>query len=152
MSLLAQIPVEFLTMSTAGVGGFIMKLKALDNERRQEERLHTLEAFKVGMAASTTSADAAGKRVSDSWGKLTRRMIALILITAVVLFPLIMAFFAPPTVVQTVKESGGWLWGLFPASSKQVFTSLDGYFYSPAVLTGFGHVVAFYFGQAAAKP
>ena len=35
--MLESIPVEFITMSGAAVGGWAMKMKALDNERRHKE-------------------------------------------------------------------------------------------------------------------
>ncbi len=150
--MLELIPVEFITMSAAAVGGWAMKMKALDNERRHKEHVNALESFVKASTYNSKSADAAGERVSSSAGKIARRIIAYVLVLAVVTLPFVAALLDIPTVVQTTKESGGFLWGLFGSETKQQFVSLIGYFYSPAVLTGFGHVIAFYFGQGAAKP
>ena len=150
--MLESIPVEFITMSGAAVGGWAMKMKALDNERRHKEHVNALESFVKASTYNSKSADAAGERVSSSAGKIARRIIAYVLVLAVVTLPFVAALLDIPTVVQTTKESGGFLWGLFGSGTKQQFVSLIGYFYSPAVLTGFGHVIAFYFGQGAAKP
>ena len=150
--MLESIPVEFITMSGAAVGGWAMKMKALDNERRHKEHVNALESFVKASTYNSKSADAAGERVSSSAGKIARRIIAYVLVLAVVTLPFVAALLDIPTVVQTTNESGGFLWGLFGSETKQQFVSLIGYFYSPAVLTGFGHVIAFYFGQGAAKP
>lgn len=141
-----------LTLAAASVGGWAMKLVAINQQRKQEERIHTLEAFKIGMGESTGSADAAESRAGDNWGKTTRRFIAWALVLLVAALVLLPGFTDSPAIVQTVKESGGFLWGLFPGSSKAEFHELKGFIHSPAVLAGFAHVVAFYFGQAAAKP
>lgn len=141
-----------ITMAVSAVAGFLMKLKALDNERRQQERLQTLEAFKVGMSQSTASADAAARRAGDSYGKASRRFIAFILVLAVVALVFVPGLLDKPSVIQTAKQTGGWLFGLFPERTKTEFVSVQGFVHMPALLIGFGHVVAFYFGQAAAKP
>lgn len=141
-----------ITMAVSAVAGFLMKLKALDNERRQQERLHTLEAFKVGMAQSTASADAAAQRANDKSGKWNRRFITVLLVSAVVALVFVPGLLDKPSVIQTAKQTGGWLFGLFPERTKTEFVSVQGFVHMPALLVGFGHVVAFYFGQAAAKP
>lgn len=141
-----------ITMAVSAVAGFLMKLKALDNERRQEERLHTLEAFKVGMQGSTASADAAAKRAGDRYGKSSRRFIAFALVLAVIGLVFLPALVDKPSVIQTAKETGGWLFGLFPERTRTEFVSVQGFVHMPALLIAFGHVIAFYFGQAAAKP
>lgn len=141
-----------VTMGASAVAGFLMKLHALNRERLQEERLHTLEAFKVGMSQSTASADAAAKRVSSAAGKATRRIVAIILVLAVVALVFVPGLLDKPSVIQTAKESGGWLFGLFPERTKTEFVSVQGFVHMPALLIGFGHVISFLFGQGAAKP
>ena len=141
-----------ITMGASAVAGFFMKLHALDKERRQEERLYTLEAFKVGMGEASGSANEASNRVGDSWGKMTRRVIAWALVVAVIALVFVPGLLDKPSVIQTVKESGGFLFGLFPERTRTEFVSVQGFVHMPALLVGFGHVVAFYFGQAAARP
>lgn len=141
-----------ITMGVSAVAGFFMKLHALNKERQQEERLYTLEAFKVGMGESTRSANHAAARISDSYGKSSRRFIAFALVVAVIALVFVPGFIDKPSVIETVKESGGWLFGLFPEHTKTEFISVQGFVHMPALLVGFGHVVAFYFGQGAAKP
>ncbi|WP_269526491.1 hypothetical protein [Coraliomargarita parva] len=141
-----------VTMAASALGGWGMKLFALNSQRKQEERLQTLEVFKLRMDLGTQSAGAAAARSGDSWGKVTRRYIAWAMILIVAALVLLPGLTNSPAIVQTVKESGGVLWGLFPGSSKAEFHELHGYIHSPAVLIAFGHIIAFYFGQAAAKP
>ena len=141
-----------VTMAISAVAGFLMKLKALDNERRQQERLQTLEAFKVGMSESTASADAAAARTPSNYGRASRRFIAFALVAAVIALVFVPGLLDKPSVIQTTKEVGGWLFGLFPGQTKTEFVSVQGFVHMPALLIGFGHVIAFYFGQAAAKP
>jgi len=140
-----------VTMGVSAVAGFIMKLKALENARRAEERLYTLDAFKVGMSESMESADRAVDRVGAA-GKVTRRWIALLLIAAVISLVFLPGLLDKPSVIETVKESGGWLFGLFPERTRTEFVSVQGFVHMPTLLVGFGHVIAFYFGQGAAKP
>ena len=141
-----------VTMGASAVAGFLMKLKAIDNERRQQERLYMIDAFKVGMTQSTASADAAAKRAGDGYGKASRRFIAFALVLAVVALVFVPGLLDKPSVIETTKQAGGWLFGLFPERTKTEFVSVQGFVHMPALLVGFGHVIAFYFGQAAAKP
>lgn len=142
---------EFMTMAVSGVGGFLMKLKALDNERLQQERIHMIKAFQARMGASTDSTNAAAERVG-SFGKLTRRVIAFGLLLAVVALPFVAPLLDVPTVIETTKQSGGFLFGLLGGGTKTELQTVIGYLHSETVLIGFAHVVAFYFGQGAAKP
>jgi len=140
-----------VSMGIAAIAGFFMKAKALDAARLQEERLYNIEAYKVGMSRSNSSANAASER-DGATGKATRRLVALILIGAVVALVFLPGLLDKPSVIETVKTSGGWLFGLFPDRTKTEFISVQGFVHMPALLVGFGHVIAFYFGQGAAKP
>ena len=140
-----------LTMAISAVAGYLMKLKALDNARRQEERLYALDALKTRLTYGDLSADKAANRANDSWGKMTRRVIAWMLVAAVIALVFVPGLLDKPSVIETVKESGGWLFGLFPERTSTEFVSVEGFVHMPAVLVGFGHVVAFFFGQGAAK-
>lgn len=149
--MIEQIPVEFITMSVSAVGGFLMKLKALDNERRQQEHIRTIEAFEKRMSYGTESVNAAGKRV-EGFGKVTRRVLAFGLLLAVVALPFTAPLLDVPTVIETTKQSGGFLFGLFGEGTKTELQTVVGYLHTETVLVGFAHVIAFYFGQGAAKP
>ncbi|MEM1223699.1 MAG: hypothetical protein AAGH40_13170, partial [Verrucomicrobiota bacterium] len=80
------------------------------------------------------------------------RVIAFALVFGFILLCFFPGIFDSPAIVQTVKESKGFFFGLFPGGTKTEFHELNGFVHSPGLITGFGHVVAFYFGQAAAKP
>lgn len=140
-----------VTMAVSAVAGYLMKLKALDNARRQEERLYALDALKTRIDCGTKSADSAAARANDSWGKMTKRVIAWLLAFAIVALVFVPGLLDKPSVIQVVRESGGWLFGLFPNRTNTEFVSVQGFVHMPALLIGFGHVVAFYFGQGAAK-
>ena len=141
-----------VTMGASAIAGFFMKLHALNRERQQEERLYTLEAFKVGMRESSGSANDAASRVSSKYGKATRRVIAFALVVAVIALVFVPGLLDKPSVIEVAKESGGWLFGLFPERTRTEFVSVQGFVHMPTLLVGFGHVVAFYFGQGAARP
>lgn len=138
-------------MAVSAVAGYLMKLKALDNARRQEERLYALDALKTRLTYGDESADKAGERANDQWGKMTRRVIAWSLVLAVIGLVFVPGLLDKPSVIETVRESGGWFFGLFPERTKTEFVSVQGFVHMPALLIGFGHVVAFFFGQGAAK-
>lgn len=141
-----------ITLPFTALGGWAMKLIAIGQDRRQQERIHTLDAFKAAMGESITQADAAAARSGDTWGKLTRRGIAWSLVVLVALLCLLPGFTMAPAIVQTVSTSSGFLWGLFGGGSSTEFHELRGFIHSPAVLSGFAHIIVFYFGQGAAKP
>lgn len=138
-------------MAASAVAGFFMKLKALDNARRQEERLYALDALKSRIDCGTKSSDSAAARANDAWGKMTKRVIAWSLVVAVIALVFVPGLLDKPSVIETVRESGGWLFGLFPNRTRTEFVSVQGFVQMPALLIGFAHVVAFYFGQGAAK-
>lgn len=110
-----------------------------------------IEAFEKRMSYSTESANAAGKRV-EGFGKVTRRTIAFGLLLAVVALPFLAPLLEVPTVIETTKQTGGFLFGLFGEGTQTELQTVVGYLHTETVLVGFAHVVAFYFGQGAAKP
>ena len=139
-------------MGASAIAGFLMKLHAINKERQQEERLYTLEAFKVGMGESSGSANNAADRISSRYGKTSRRIIAFALVAAIIALVFVPGLLDKPSIIETAKETGGWLFGLIPERTKTEFVSVQGFVHMPALLVGFGHVIAFYFGQGAAKP
>lgn len=140
-----------ITMPVAAVGGWIMKMKAAERADRLERDRFQLQALIASMGKQIESADAAAARNNSEMGKWTARIIGFFLVLAVVLLCYFPGFFPAPAIVETVRESRGFFFGLFPGSTRTEFHELNGFIHAKELWVGFGHVVAFYFGQRAAK-
>lgn len=63
-----------------------------------------------------------------------------------------MALTDASTVVQYTEKTGGWLFGLFGKERDAIrFEAIQGYLLTPETRHGLLAVIAFYFGQGAAK-
>ena len=136
-------------MSAAAVGGWFMKMKAAERESRATQHSQFVEALILTTGKSIESADAAAKR--STAGRAVAQFIACALIVGCLALCFFPGFFTAPAIVETVKESKGFLWGLFGAGTKTEFHELNGFVHARELWAGFGHIIAFYFGQRAAK-
>ena len=74
-----------------------------------------LEALQKQQAADITAHDAAFTRTKDDGGTWTRRAMMFAAFAMLGIAPFVFAFFKDiPVAVETVEQSGGWLWGLIP--------------------------------------
>lgn len=125
--------------------GYVMKLKAQELKDRTD-------VFKMALQTrqeASKFADKAAKR-DGSVGKATRRLIVLLVVAmfgSLVFVP----FFDVPVVVESVKTSPKFLWGLFGGNERVVYETVKGFFLPPEVRSALGLVIGFYFGQGAAK-
>ena len=137
------------TMAAAAIGGWFMKMKAAERENRATQHAQFVEALVLTTGKSIESADAAANR--SHAGRAVAQFIACALIVGCLALCFFPGFFEAPAIVETVKESGGFLFGLIGASKKTEFQELNGFVHSRELWAGFGHIIAFYFGQRAAK-
>ena len=143
--MLTDLPVELITMGASAIGGFLMKQQAEARKERHAEHMRAMEGI--------TMAENSRMRAANIPGKWIRRFLVASIVFAVILAPfLLTAFSDASTVVQFSETRGGWLWGLFgPAKEKVHFQPLDGYLVAPETRHALLAIIAFYFGQAAAK-
>lgn len=132
-------------MGASAIGGFLMKQQAEARKERHAEHMRALEGF--------VAAEGSLERAAGVPGKWIRRFLVASIVFAVILAPFLVAVFTDAaTVVQYTEKTGGWLWGLFgPARDAMRFEAIRGYLVAPETRHGLLAVVAFYFGQAAAK-
>jgi hypothetical protein len=143
--MLTDLPVELITMGASAIGGFLMKQQGEGRKERHAEHMRAIEGFRFLEESRSRAANVPGKWI--------RRFLVASIVFAVILAPfLLVAFSDATTIVQFTETRGGWLWGLFgPAREKIQFQSLDGYLISPETRQALLAIIAFYFGQAAAK-
>ena len=132
-------------MGASAIGGFLMKQIAEARKERHAEHLRAMEGF--------ASTEASMKRAASLPGQWIRRFLVASIVFAVILGPFLLVVFTDTaTVVQYTERTGGWLWGLFgPGREKTVFQDLHGYLITPETRHALLAIIAFYFGQAAAK-
>ena len=134
-----------MTMGASAIGGFLMKQQAEARKERHAEHMRAIEGFRF--------LEDSRERAAGVSGKWIRRFLVASIVFAVILAPFVVAVFTEAaTVVQYTEQTGGWLWGLFgPGRERVRFEALGGYLLTPETRHGLLAVVAFYFGQAAAK-
>lgn len=122
-----------------------MKQQAEARKERHAEHLRAIEGFRF--------LEESRGRAAGVPGKWIRRFLVASIVFAVILAPFIVAVFSEAaTVVQYTEKTGGWLWGLLgPGRERVQFEAVTGYLLTPETRHGLLAVVAFYFGQGAAK-
>lgn len=138
-----------LTMSAAAVGGWFMKMKAAERENRATQHAQFVDALILTTGKSIESADAAAQR--STGGRAVAQFIACTLILGGLGLCFFPGWFEAPAIVETVKESKGFLFGLIGGGTRTEFHELNGFVHAQELWAGFGHIIAFYFGQRAAK-
>jgi hypothetical protein len=145
------IPIDVITLLLSGLGGFIMKSMAIKREMEQLRFTNTLKALAVNTENSIKSSDSANNRIDDSFGKWTRRIIALSIMSAVIGLCYIAGFHTSSSFVETTKEGWSFLFGLVGTPDKTEFIEVNGFIHMKALWLFAGHVVSFYIGSGAAK-
>ena len=132
-------------MGASAIGGFLMKQQAEGRKERHAEHLRAIEGFRF--------LEESRGRAAGVPGKWIRRFLVASIVFAVILAPFLVAVFSEAaTVVQYTESRGGWLWGLFgPGRERMRFEPITGYLLTAETRHALLAVVAFYFGQAAAK-
>ena len=138
---------EIATTLGGAASGFVMKAAALRAQREADLMKHMVTA----MNASTDSANAAVERVPVDAGRLTRRVIVFSILFGVILMPFLSPLLGMTTVVEIIETSEGLLFGLIGGGEKHVFHNVNGVLLIPELRQALMAIIAFYFGQAAAK-
>mgnify|MGYP001412523612 CR=1 FL=1 len=136
---------ELITMSASALGGFLMKQIAEARKERHAEHMRAIEKVHALEASRERAAGVAGKWI--------RRLLVVAIVFAVIVAPFLTAVLTDaPTVVQYTEPKGGFLWGLFGSTRERIrFATVDGYLLTPETRQALLAIIAFYFGQGAAK-
>ena len=140
-----DISPDLLTMGVSAAAGFFMKQKAEERKERHAEHMRASERRKLSEASRVRAAGVAGQWI--------RRGLVAAIVFAVILAPFIVTVFTDAaTVLQYSEQTGGRFFGLFgPAREAVRFQAIEGLLIAPESRQALLAVVAFYFGQGAAK-
>ena len=143
-----MIPLESISLIGGALSGFVMKAwaqKAQDEKEKFDRMMNAIDK-------SNESSDLAVKRVpNDKNGNIIRRIIVLLILANVVLFPFILSLLEKRSIIQIDLPIKEHLMGLFSTGGKTVFYDLHSYLISSAAVQGLFYILGFYFGQSAMK-
>ncbi len=143
-----MIPMEIASLVGGAASGFLMKAWAIAQENRQKQ----FEMFIGAIKAKDDSMDKAVQRVpNDKAGNWIRRTIVIAILFGVILAPFVLAILDKPMVVEVETPVKDWFFGLFSSGGKRVFYYINAYLLSAEMRSSLIALVAFYFGQGAAK-
>ena len=106
-----------------------------------------LEALQKQQAADITAHDAAIARTKDDGGTWTRRAMMFAAFAMLGIAPFVFAFFKDiPVAVETVEQSGGWLWGLIPEKESFAVAYVNGFYLADVWKELMANLVSAYVG------
>lgn len=141
-----MIPIELMTMVGGAASGFIFKFMAQSQKYKHDEMMRAIKRTD----AIDNSSDKAAQRGGD-YGKVTRRLIVICILFAVILAPFIAPFFNIPTIVEVERSGHSWFFGLFKTGPISEFVHLFGFLMIEEVKSALTYLLGFYFGSGAAK-
>lgn len=106
-----------------------------------------LEALQKQQTADITAHDAAIARTKDDGGTWTRRAMLLAAFAMLGIAPFVFAFFKDiPVAVETVEQTGGWLWGLIPEKESFAVAYVKGFYLADVWKELMANLVSAYVG------
>ncbi len=106
-----------------------------------------LEALQKQQAADITAHDAALARTKDDGGTWTRRAMMFAAFAMLGIAPFVFAFFKDiPVAVETVEQTGGWLWGLIPEKESFAVAYVNGFYLADVWKELMANLVSAYIG------
>jgi len=147
-----MFPVEVVTMLGSAVIGGVLKLSRNAQQNRQDNMSMAIK----GMAAHTTSADAAANRTQLNGGVWVRRLIvfcAMCIFMFPTLHPLFQNYIGTNIPVSIAYyEENRTILGLFGnLSDKMKYLKLDGIVILPEFRHSLMAIIGFYFGSSSTK-
>ena len=98
-------------------------------------------------AADITAHDAAFARTKDDGGTWTRRAMMFAAFAMLGIAPFVFAFFKDiPVAVETVEQTGGWLWGLIPEKESFAVAYVKGFYLADVWKELMANLVSAYVG------
>ena len=105
-----------------------------------------LDALKGTQTSDSAAHDTAFARSGDS-GAWVRRLMLFMAFFVLALCPFIFAFFANiPVAVETVEQSGGWLWGLIPEKESFAVAYVNGFYIADVWKELLANLISAYIG------
>lgn len=106
-----------------------------------------LDALQKAQSADITAHDAAIARTKDDGGTWTRRAMMFAAFAMLGIAPFIFAFFKDiPVAVETVEQTGGWLWGLIPEKESFAVAYVKGFYLADVWKELMANLVSAYVG------
>lgn len=106
-----------------------------------------LEALQKQQTADITAHDAALARTKDDGGTWTRRAMMFAAFAMLGIAPFVFAFFKDiPVAVETVEQTGGWLWGLIPEKESFAVAYVNGFYLADVWKELMANLVSAYVG------
>ena len=106
-----------------------------------------LEALQKQQTADFAAHDAALARTKDDGGTWTRRAMMFAAFAMLGIAPFVFAFFKDiPVAVETVEQTGGWLWGLIPEKESFAVAYVNGFYLADVWKELMANLVSAYVG------
>lgn len=137
---------DVLTMGAGSTMGFVFRFLSESRKARDAAFMQSLKRNEQNIK----SADAAAKRGGSS-GAWIRRFIVVCVLLGLVALPFLAALGDIPTVVESEKSGGSFLFGLFKGKAETVYNEVTGYLLVDELRTAILAIISFYFGAATAK-
>ncbi len=121
---------------------FFGQLSALNSQKFTS----VMEAFQKQQSSDSAAHDAAFARSGDG-GVWARRIMLLMAFFMLGICPMIFAFFADvPVAVETVEQTGGWLWGLIPERETFGVAYINGFYLADVWKELMANLISAYIG------
>ena len=133
-------------MGAGSTMGFVFRFLS---ESRKAKDAAFMQALKRS-DQNIKSADAAARRAGTS-GAWIRRFIVVVVLLGLVALPFVAALGDVPTVVESKKQGGSFLFGLIKGKTQTVYNEVTGYLLIDELRTAILAIISFYFGAATAK-
>ena len=107
----------------------------------------TLDALAKAQASDSDTHTAAIERTKDDGGTWTRRAMMFAAFAMLGIAPFVFAFFKDiPVAVETVEQTGGWLWGLIPEKESFAVAYVNGFYLADVWKELMANLVSAYVG------
>jgi hypothetical protein len=142
------IPFELITMLGSGLLSGVMTLWSQNQKSKQEAFQRAID----GLAAQSEATDLA-RRYENKGFQVTRRIIALMAVFAVIVWPKMVAVFWPeiPVNVGYTQFNPGALFGIFEGSEEIKWQSMKGLVLTPLDTHLLSAIIGLYFGASMVK-
>lgn len=122
---------------------FLGQLSALSSEKY----VAVLTALQKQQSSDSSVHDAAIKRTKDDGGTWMRRAMMFAAFVMLGACPILFAFFQNiPVAVETIEQSGGWLWGLIPEKECFAVEYVNGFYLADVWKDLMANLISAYIG------
>lgn len=107
----------------------------------------TIDALSKSQTYDSSVHDAAIERTKEDGGTWTRRAMMFAAFAMLGIAPIVFAFFKDiPVAVETVEQSGGWLWGLIPEKESFAVAYVNGFYLADVWKELMANLISAYIG------